>query len=60
MTQILHWFYDCKIHNAETIQNADDLFKASRLKKFPNLIRELDAFLSKVAEEDKSVYTFIR
>lgn len=45
---------------AETIQNADDLFKASRLKKFLNLIRELDAFLSKVAEEDKSVYTFIR
>lgn len=36
---------------AETIQNADDLFKVtcSRLKKFLNLIRELDAFLSKVA-----------
>lgn len=36
---------------AETIQNADDRFKVtcSRLKKFLNLIRELDAFLSKVA-----------
>lgn len=47
---------------AETIQNADDLFKVtcSKVKEFLNLICELDAFLSKVAEEDKSVYTFIR
>lgn len=35
---------------AETIQNADDLFKVtcSKVKEFLNLIRELDVFLSKV------------
>lgn len=35
---------------AETIQNADDLFKVtcSKVKEFLNLIREPDVFLSKV------------
>lgn len=37
---------------AETIQNADDIFKVtctcSKVKEFLNLIRELDVFLSKV------------